>query len=86
LLGSLQVSFDKPLNPGILDPGNWRLRYSETLYSTISAAASGSAVNCNCIMGVEDIGPNVFWYDAWPPDLLGLDLQQVAPIVAFPIE
>jgi len=85
LFGSLQVTFDKQLHPCTLAPGNWRLRHSDMLYTCISATSSTNKVNAACALSVEDVGPDVVWYDATPPDLLGLDLQPVAPIVAYPL-
>jgi len=55
------------------------------LYTCISATSSTNKVNAACALSVEDVGPDVVWYDATPPDLLGLDLQPVAPIVAYPL-
>lgn len=78
----LTVTFDRQLavNP-TLTPSNWIIRFSDTLRTVTTGAASGTTAVFQLINGGADPGIDRVTYDPPPIDLI--DFVTTKPVIAF---
>lgn len=81
LTGNWTVTFDRPLTPGVIDPGNWKMNIGGTLYRGLLASAAGAVVSGTSQPSAT--GPGVIDtinYLPPPYDVIGVDLT---PVIRF---
>jgi len=81
----LTVTFDRALQPGAVDFGNWRARNTNVMFPA-SAAVIGGPGNTQAIValmgpGVPDFGGNRCWYEPPPFDVVGH--PDAVPVAGF---
>lgn len=81
----LTVQFDRQLQPGLLDEGNWVFRWANDLYFVLDATAVADTVVCNSVPDVLDPGPDVVSYSPPPFDVISLLGTPAAAFSDFPI-
>lgn len=83
--GAWSCTFNKPLQPGVLNAANWSLRASDDTWSPSSASASGAVVSGASAIGFPDPGPDVIAYAAVAPDVISLQGLPAAAFLDFPM-
>jgi len=71
----LELVFNQPLQPGVLDPSNYTLQLSGPYgyYVVSSALASNNLVTCNTVYSAPlPTGPSRVSYAATPQDIVGV--------------
>jgi len=71
--------FDRPLSPGVLDPGNWTCRYLNVDYPVTGATALASEVVLTTTGSGANPGPNMIVYGGVPPDVTSTRGVPAAP-------
>lgn len=79
--------FDRPLQPGPLDPGNWTFRVGNNGYTATAATAAGSQVTGPATLSFPPppSGPDAISYAATPADVLSVPGLPAAPFAYFPM-
>lgn len=85
LSGIWTCTFDKPLQPGVLDAGNWSLRESNQARSANAATAAGNVVSGTVAFPSADPGPPVINFAPPPADVLSLTGLAAVAFAAFPL-
>ena len=78
-------TFDKPLQPGPLDAGNWTLRENSNARSASTASAAGNVVSGLAGLPVADPGADVINFAPPPADVLNLTSQPAVAFTDFPL-
>lgn len=84
--GFLQIVFDRPLQPGVVQGANWfarRANVARLFFPDPSAA--GAAVSGSAPVSGADIGPDIVSYSAAVPDVIGANGVPVAAFTDFPL-
>ena len=85
LSGDWSVTFNRPLQPGSLDSGNWTFRASGQLFITPTATAAGPVVSGTATAGLPDLGPDVVNYAPPPFDVISVTGLPAAAFLDFPL-
>lgn len=83
--GAWTCTFDRPLQPAVLDFSNWALRATATIFLPTSASASGSIVTGASTGSIIDPGPDVVAYTPPPFDVLSLPGLPAVAFTDFPL-
>lgn len=78
-------TFDKPLQPGALNAGNWTLRENDNARSANTATAAGSVVSGTMGLPVADPGADVINFAPPPADVLSLTGLPAVAFTDFPL-
>lgn len=82
----VEVTFDRPLQPGAVAFANWRTRRVNFRYLGVPpAAVVGSVLTCSQISNIPSIGPQSVDYLATPPDIISTKGIPAAPFTNFPM-
>lgn len=81
----LIVTFDRVLEKGVLDFGNWTARHTNVTWTCTAASAAGRIVTCTMLAGVEDPGAQICHYAPPPFDVLSAFGIPAAAFSDFPI-
>lgn len=80
------VTFDKPIQPGLLDPGNWYWRWNNVVHDAAApCTAVGNTLVCTEGGGVGGIGDNEVNYAPPPHDVLSLTGTPTQAFTGFPL-
>lgn len=83
--GLWTVTFDKALQPGVLDFTNWFFRAANTAWLGDFATAAGAVVAGTATQGLEDLGPDVVNFTPPPFDVLSLTGLPAVAFADFPL-
>lgn len=79
------VTFDRPLQPGVLDPGNWFFRWANWGYPANNVGAAGTDVTIWPATGSGQVGPSIVNYTPPPFDVLSVPGQPADAFSGFPL-
>lgn len=83
---TLRVTFDRPLQPAVLHPGNWRIRETNQVHTGLApCTAAGSLVTCGMSAGIANLGPDIVDYLPPPFDVLSVPGVAAAGFTDFPL-
>lgn len=78
----IEITFDKPLRPGVLNVPNWSGRQADRVWvPETPPTALGSVVSFRTTPGIIQPGPDVVSYAASPPDVVST--PGLVPAAAF---
>ena len=83
--GAWSCTFDKLLQPGVLNPVNWSMRGTGDIWLPTSASAAGPTVSGASAISIPNAGPDVINYAAVVPDVCSLSGLPAAAFPAFPL-
>lgn len=78
------IYFDRPLQPGTLDPANFDITHLNQDRVITSATAIGNRVDLRSNPAMPFTPPNGISYHATPPEIFNLDGLPAAPFVKLP--
>lgn len=83
--GVWEVTFDRPLQPGALDAGNWVFRANNLAWAANTGTAVGSRVMGTSTSGGIDVGADVVSFSPPPFDVLSMTAVPAAAFADFPL-
>lgn len=83
--GVWSCTFDQPLQPAVLDFGNWAMNATDTIFLPSSASSSGSVISGASAASIISPGPDVITYTPPPFDVLSVPGLPAVAFTDFPL-